>query len=387
MLVLSAVLALTGCERIEWQALRAYLAVNPHLDVEDGTQAYRTGSETLDLVPIVDALEFPWDVAFIGERELLVTEKPGRLSRVDLSNGEIHPIAGVPEVVFVGQGGLLGVEIDPDFAANRLVYLAYSVALSPQLRTTRVSRARLDGDRLVDLEVLLTAEPARDGVNHFGGALAFDRDGLLYVAVGERKERDFAQDLGADLGKVHRIRADGSVPDDNPFVGDSSARPTIYTWGHRNPQGLAVHPETGAMWAAEHGPQGGDEVNVLRAGRNYGWPIICHGEEYGGGKVGIGTHREGLEQPIHHYTPSIAPSGISFYRGDAIPSWRGSLFVAALRLTHLNRLALDGERVVSEERLFEDLWHRVRNVAQSPFTGEFFVLTENGTLFRIDARD
>jgi glucose/arabinose dehydrogenase len=150
---------------------------------------------------------------------------------------------------------------------------------------------------------------------------------------------------------------------------------------------LALHPETGAIWAAEHGPQGGDEVNILGPGRNYGWPIICHGEEYGGGKVGVGTHQDGLEQPVHYYTPSIAPSGISFYSGDALPSWRGNLFVAALRLTHLNRLTLEGDEVVDEERLFEDLWHRVRNVAQSPFTGELFVLTENGTLFRIESRE
>ena len=383
--ILALLIALAGCDQVQWQALRAYLAVNPHLDVADGPHTYRTESETLRLVPIVDTFEFPWDLAFLGEREALVTEKPGRLSRVDLVNGSVTAISGVPEVVFIGQGGLLGVRVDPSFTENQLVYLAYSIEIAPDARTTRVSRARLEGNRLVDLEVLFTAAPARAGFNHFGGALAFDRDGLLYLSVGERQERDFAQDLGSDLGKIHRIHPDGSIPDDNPFRDDAGAKPTIFSWGHRNPQGLALHPESGAMWAAEHGPQGGDEVNVLRPGGNYGWPLISYGEEYGGGRVGVGTHREGLEQPVHYYAPSIAPSGIAFYTADALPSWRGSLLVAALRLTHLNRLEIDGETAVHEERLFADLWHRVRAVAQSPATGELFVLTENGTLFRIDA--
>ncbi len=382
---LALAMELVACERLQWGALRAYLAVNPHLEVADGPRAYRSeAGAALWLVPITDGLEFPWDVAFLSEREALVTEKPGRLSRIDLATGERRAIAGVPDVAFVGQGGLLGVEAHPEFAANGWLYLSYSTAVEPHAYTTRLARARLRGDRLVDFEVLFSAEPARPGENHFGGAIAFDGDGLLYLAVGEREERDFAQDLGTHLGKILRLRPDGSIPDDNPFVGRGGAEPSIYTWGHRNPQGLALHPATGAMWAAEHGPQGGDEINVLRPGRNYGWPIVSYGEEYGGGKIGVGTHREGLEPPVRYYVPSIAPSGIAFYTGDALTDWNGCLFVAALRLTHLNRLALEGEHVVHEERLFGDLWHRVRNVAQSPFTGELFVLTENGTLFRID---
>jgi glucose/arabinose dehydrogenase len=378
-------MAVVGCESLQWGALRVYLAANPHLEVADGPRAYRSATgEALWLVPIRDGLEFPWDVAFLSEREALVTEKPGRLSRIDLATGDLRAIAGVPDVAFVGQGGLLGVEADPEFAENRWLYLSYSIAVEPDAYTTRLARARLRGDRLVDFAVLLSAQPARAGENHFGGALAFDRAGLLYLSVGERDERDFAQDLGTHLGKILRLRPDGSIPDDNPFVVRAGAEPSIYSWGHRNPQGLALDPATGAMWSAEHGPQGGDEINVLRAGRNYGWPIVSYGEEYGGGKIGVGTHREDFEPPVHYYTPSIAPSGIAFYTGDALPGWNGSLFVAALRLTHLNRLAIEGERVTHEERLFGDLWHRVRNVAQSPFTGELFVLTENGTLFRID---
>ena len=385
-LLISISLALSGCESLEWQALRLYLAANPHLDVVDGPRPYRAATEDLWLVPITDELEFPWGLAFINENEVLVTEKPGRLSRIDLRNGAVHPIAGVPEVAFVGQGGLLGVALDPNFSTNRWLYLTYSIAVPPDAYTTRVSRARLRDDELGALHVLLTAEPAVDGINHFGGALAFDADGLLYISVGERKQRRYAQDLDSHLGKILRIRPDGSVPDDNPFVGRAGARPRIFSWGHRNPQGLARHPTTGEMWSSEHGPKGGDEINIVRAGRNYGWPIISHGDEYTGGPVGVGTHRKGLEQSIHFYVPSIATGGIGFYTGDQLPSWRGDLFVAGLRLTHLNRLALDGERVVQEERLFTELWHRVRAVAESPFTHELFVLTENGTLFRLDPR-
>jgi aldose sugar dehydrogenase len=372
----------TGCDFLEWQALRLYLAVNPHLELEDGPRPYLTESERLVLVPIVDDLEFPWDLAFPSDSVALVTEKPGRLSRVDLATGARTPIRGVPEVAFVGQGGLLGVELDPAFPSNGLVYLSYSVALPGETYTTRLARARLAGDALLDLRVLLSAEPALPGVNHFGGALELDRAGLLYLAVGERMQREHAQDLGSHLGKILRLRPDGAPPDDNPFLERPGARPEIFSFGHRNPQGLALHPTTGELWASEHGPRGGDEINVIRAGRNYGWPLISHGEEYEGGAVGVGTHREGLEQPVHYYVPSIATAGIGFYTGDALGSWRGNLFVGGLIGTRLDRLTLDGERVVHEEALFLDLWQRVRAIRESP-SHELYVLTENGVLFRV----
>jgi len=376
----------SGCDIpdvLEWQALRLYLAVNPNLALEDGPRAYLAETENLKLVPVVDGLEFPWDLAFPSDSVALVTEKPGRLSRVDLATGALSPVRGVPEVAFVGQGGLLGVELDPAFASNGRVYLSYSIELPGETYTTRLSRARLDGDALVDLEVLLTAEPALPKTNHFGGALEFDRAGLLYLSVGERMKRDLAQDLGSHLGKILRLRPDGSVPEDNPFVGTPGALPAIFSWGHRNPQGLALHPTTGEIWSAEHGPRGGDEINVIRAGRNYGWPVISYGEEYEGGKIGVGTHRDGLEQPVHYYVPSIATAGIGFYTGQALPSWTGNLFVAGLIGTRLDRLALDDERVAHEEPLFVDLWQRVRAVRESP-SRELYVLTENGVLFRIE---
>jgi glucose/arabinose dehydrogenase len=331
----------------------------------------------------VDDLECPWDLAFVSGSVALVTEKPGRLSRVDLASGARTTIRGVPEVAFIGQGGLLGVEVDPAFASNGLVYLSYSIALPGETYTTRLTRARLAGEGLVDPEILLTAEPAVAGVNHFGGALEFDRDGLLYLAVGERMQRQYAQDLGSHLGKILRLRTDGSLPEDNPFVETAGALSAIFSLGHRNPQGLALHPTTGELWASEHGPRGGDEINVIRAGRNYGWPVISHGEEYEGGPVGVGTHRDGLEQPIHYYVPSIATAGIGFYTGDALTSWSGNLFVGGLIGTQLDRLVLDAKRVTHEEPLFHDLWQRVRAVRESP-SRELYVLTENGVLFRIE---
>jgi glucose/arabinose dehydrogenase len=373
----------SGCDFLEWQALRLYLAVNPHLQLEDGSSLYAAEGESLRLVPVVDDLEFPWDLAFTSRTEALVSEKPGRLSRIDLTTGARKPIGGVPEVAFVGQGGLLGVELDPAFASNGFVYLSYSIALPGETYTTRLSRARLVNDALVDLRVLLTAEPAVGGVNHFGGALEFDREGSLYLAVGERMQRHDAQDLGSHLGKILRLRPDGSAADGNPFAGTPGARREIFSWGHRNPQGLALHPESGELWASEHGPRGGDEINVIRAGRNYGWPLISHGEEYEGGPVGVGTHREGLEQPVYYWVPSIATAGIGFYHGAALASWRGNLFVAGLRGTELDRLVLDGERVTHVEPLFRELWQRVRAVREAP-SRELYVLTENGVLFRVE---
>ena len=384
--LLAAVGLSAGCgvpDALEWQALRLYLAVNPNLDLADGPVPYEAEGERLRLVPVVDGLEFPWDLAFLDATNVLVTEKPGRLSRIDLGTGARTLVRGVPEVAFVGQGGLLGVELHPAFAANQRVYLSYAVALPGGTYSTRLARARLVSDALEDLEVLLTAEPAASGVNHFGGALEFDREGRLYLAVGERMQRHAAQDLRSHLGKILRFQPDGSVPADNPFAGRPDARAEIFSWGHRNPQGLALHPTTGELWASEHGPRGGDEINVIRAGRNYGWPLISHGEEYEGGPVGVGTWREGLEQPVHHWVPSIATAGIGFYTGRPLASWTGNLFVGGLIGTRLDRLVLEGERVVHEEPLVRELWHRVRAVRESP-AHELYVLTENGVLFRIE---
>ena len=375
----------SGCHFFERQALRLYLAANPNLELADGPVRYHTQAADLLLVPIADSFEFPWDFVFLGDEEALVTERPGRLSRLNLKTGALTQIQNVPKVAFIGQGGLLGVELHPDFSANALVYLSYAVALDGGLYTTRLARARLVGDALVDFEILLTATPSLPGINHFGGAIEFDREGHVFLSVGERQERKYAQDLTSHLGKILRLDADGSVPTDNPFVHNPEAQASIFTLGHRNPQGLALHPQTGVLWSSEHGPRGGDEINVINAGRNYGWPIVSFGEEYSGGQVGIGTHRDGLEQPVHYYKPSIATAGIGFYSGDHIKAWTGNLFVGGLIGTQLNRLALNGEKVTAEESLFADLWQRVRTVKESPIRRELYVLTENGVLFRVES--
>ncbi len=376
---------LVGCDALEWQALKVYMAVNPNLDKQDGPTLYQAATERVQLVTIVEGLEFPWDLDFVDDHTAYLTEKPGRLLRVDLQNGAVQPIQGVPEVAFVGQGGLLGIRLDPSFAANGKVYLSYSIEAEAGLYATRLSQARIEGDTLTELTPLLTAEPPLPEINHFGGALAFDREGLLYASVGDRKERHDAQDLSSYFGKILRLRTDGSAPPENPFKEAPNTRAEIFSWGHRNPQGIQMHPETGDMWSSEHGPKGGDEINLLKPGANYGWPIISHGEEYAGGPVGIGTHKPGLEQPVHFYVPSIATSGIGIYTGDAFPSWRGSLFVGGLIGTQLSRVALEGQTSQGEEALFKDFWHRVRAIRQSPVGRDLYMLTENGSLIRIEA--
>lgn len=374
-----------GCDRLKWQALKVYMAVNPNLDPAAGATLYQAATERIRLVTLVDGLEFPWDLDFIDDRTAYLTEKPGRLRQIDLETGAMRTIEGVPEVAFVGQGGLMGLRLDPDFDSNRKVYLSYSIETGEGLYTTRISQARIQGDRLTDLRTLLTAEPSLPGIHHFGGALAFDREGLLYASIGDRKKRHDAQDLSSHLGKIFRLRSDGSAPEHNPFVKDANARAGVFSWGHRNPQGIQMHPETGEMWSSEHGPQGGDEINLLKPGANYGWPLISHGQEYAGGPVGVGTHKDGLEQPVHFYVPSIATSGIGIYTGDALPSWKGSLFVGGLLGTQLSRVALEGQTAKGVEVLFKDLWHRVRAIRQSPGARDLYMLTENGALVRIEA--
>ncbi len=347
-------------------------------------QSYTTpaGKQLLQETVVTD-LDVPWDLAFIGPQQLLVTEKPGQLQRLDLVTGERTEITGVPKVIYKGQGGLLGLVLHPDFASNQLLYLSYAAA-HDKGRSTRLIRARLENDALKDVKVLFTAGPAKDGGRHFGGALVFDDAGYLYLGVGDRGKRHEAQKLDSDLGKVHRFNADGSIPVDNPFVGVAGANDSIFSYGHRNPQGLALHPETGHIWEAEHGPRGGDEINRIQAGQNYGWPVITYGEEYRGGKIGEGTHKAGMLQPVHYYVPSMGTAGMAFYTGDAIPAWRNQLFVGGLVFTvaHVSRLALEGDEAVEVEPLFENLGMRIRNLTSGP-DGRLYILSESGTIVAI----
>jgi glucose/arabinose dehydrogenase len=347
-------------------------------------EAISSEEHDLRLVTVAVGLEHPWSLAFMPDGGMLVTERPGRLRVIRDGQLAPEPVAGLPEIAAGGQGGLMDVALDPDFADNGLIYLSYA-AESLFQRGTEVARARLDEGQLVDLEIILEAGPKSRGGRHFGSRLTFGPDGMLYVTAGERGDPDRAQDLDDLAGSVIRIATDGTVPPDNPFVGRDGARAEIYSYGHRNPQGLAVHPETGALWSIEHGPRGGDELNLLSPGANYGWPVITYGESYAGFPIGEGTSKAGLEQPLRYWVPSISPSGLAFYTGDAFPAWRGDLFLGALSGRALVRLELDGDRVVHEERLLEDLGARIRDVRSGP-DGFLYLLTDHpdGKLLRLE---
>jgi glucose/arabinose dehydrogenase len=305
----------------------------------------------------------------------------GRLDIVDLRSGALTPVEGVPPVVGQVDGGLLDVVVHPDFDHNGLLYYAYSEHTDSG-NATVVERARLDGSRLVDRRRFLAVHPYLDNVDQFGARLVLDR-GYLYIALGERDVPALAQDLSSNAGKILRLREDGTVPPDNPFVGKPGVRPEIWSYGHRNPHGLAIDPRTGLLWEHEHGPRGGDEINLVRAGRNYGWPVITYGIEYTGGPVGRGiTHHDGMEQPRYFYVPSIAPTGMAFYTGTHFARWHGSIFLGSLSYRHLNRVVLDGNRVVREERLLSDRGWRIREVRQGP-DGFMYLGIESGLLARI----
>ncbi len=354
------------------------VACGPSDSADDGSRPFR-------IVTLAEGLEHPWGMAFLPDGGILITERPGRLRL--FADGRLHPepIAGVPPIAAHGQGGLLDVALHPDFAGNGLVYLSFAMRDADGVGTS-VGRARLEGHRLVDGHKLFDLLPRSNARQHFGSRLVFDREGNLYITLGDRGDRDRAQDLGDHAGSVIRISAEGLVPQDNPFVDREGARPEIFSYGHRNLQGAALHPETGELWTHEHGPQGGDELNVVRAGRNYGWPVITYGKEYVTGFDIGATHEEGMEQPLHTWVPSIAPSGMAFYTGAKFPEWRGDLFIGSLKFRLLVRLELDGEKVVHEERLLQDVLGRIRDVRTGP-DGFLYLLTDaaDGKLVRLES--
>ena len=331
-------------------------------------------------------LENPWGAAVLPDGRMLVTERPGRLRLVGRDGRLSPPLAGVPQVEAAGQGGLLDIALAPDFARTREVYLCQA-ALVPGGALTRLVRARLSRDAraLQRLRPILDATPPQaNGRNHYGCRIAFGRDGALFLSTGERNETKLRAQRLSDLGgKVLRLGRDGAPLRDNPFAGRAGARAEIYTYGHRNPQGLAINPWTGSLWEAEFGPLGGDEINILRPGRNYGWPVVTHGRDYDGTAIGEGASRPDMEEAIHVWLPSISPSGIAFYTGSAFPAWRGSLFVAALNPPGLVRLSTEGDRVTGEERLLTD-GPRLRQVVQGP-EGALYLLTDEaeGRILRL----
>lgn len=333
---------------------------------------------------VSEGLRHPWGMVFVTGGEILVTERGGSLRRIRGGALLDSAVEGVPEITEYGQGGLMGIALHPDFGRNHWVYLAYA-AKGKGGYSTEVIRGRLQGTRLEEVQTVFAALPKTGASQHFGARLTFDRAGKLFISLGDRGERDQAQDLHDHRGSLIRLNDDGSVPADNPFVGRVDARLEIYTFGNRNMQGMAVHPVTGEIWTHEHGPQGGDEVNIMQPGANYGWPVITYGVEYGiGTKIGEGTHKEGLQQPVHKWVPSIAPSGMAFYTGAKFPAWKGDLFVGSLKFGLLVRLELEGARVVGEERMLNGEYGRIRDVVQGP--DEFlYLLTDerHGRLLKL----
>jgi len=348
------------------------------------SQDYQSRNGRFRVVTVAQGLDHPWAVAFLPDGRMLVTERPGRMRFVSPTGTLSPPLTGVPPVVAAGQGGLLDVVLDPAHAQNRTIWFTYSEPGEGGAGTA-LAKARLADSGLENVAVVFRQSPKFGGGAHFGSRIVFSRDGHIFVTLGERGRKEMAQDLARHNGRVIRLRLDGSVPPDNPFVGRQDARPEIWSYGHRNPQGAALHPETGVLWTVEHGAMGGDEINIPRAGRNYGWPVISYGRDYSGAKIGEGTSKAGMEQPIHYWDPSIAPSGMAFYTGDRYSGWKGSLFIGSLKFGTLSRLELEGERVRNEERLLEGRDERIRDVRQGP-DGYLYLLTDegNGKLLRLE---
>lgn len=335
------------------------------------------------LETVADNLAHPWSLAFLPNGDKLVTEREGRLRLIRDGSLLEAPTEGLPELVVSGQGGLLDVLLHPQFERNNTLFLSYAHRTREGM-TTRVARATLDGNRLNEVEVIFEALPRSGTSRHFAGRMEFDRDGNLYVSVGDRGDMDRAQDLSDDAGGVHRITTNGAPAPGNPFLDKAGAQDTLFTYGNRNIQGMTIHPQTGTIWTHEHGPRGGDEINILKAGTNYGWPEITYGIDYSGLPITDDTARPGMAQPLHYWDPSIAPSGMAFYTGDLFPQWRGDLFVGALKMRKLVRLSIRDGQVVEEEDLLTDLGERIRDVRMGP-DGALWLLTDSprGTVYRM----
>lgn len=372
-----------GARRLAVAAILACALVNPVVATaateiiargESAGMAYRVEQ-------VGEGLGVPWGMDFVDPDRLLISERRGRLQLLDIRDAGVRPVSGAPRVRAAGQGGLLDVAVDPD--GSGWIYLTYSKPVEGKAATA-LARARLQGERLVDVQDLLVTRSVTDTGRHFGSRVTFDGRGHLFFGVGDRGERPNGQDLQTHAGSVLRLRMDGSVPADNPFTGRSDALDEIWSYGHRNPQGLVWDRATDRLWEIEHGPRGGDEINLVRRGANYGWAVLSYGKEYWGPfDVGEGTEREGMVQPVKVYVPSIAPGSLMVYAGDAFPAWRGNLFSGALKLTHLNRVVVDANgEAVDEERLLNSLGERIRALRQGP-DGFIYLSTDSGRILRI----
>lgn len=340
---------------------------------------------------VTESLDAPWGIKPLPDGRLLITENKGNMRIVDPSNGEMgDQITGIPEVDDRGQGGLLGLTLDPDFSSNRMIYWAYTEKVDDGNHTA-VAKGKFSEDEktIQNPQVIYRSVPTYDGTKHYGGRVIFDDNGNLFVSIGERSDkgiREQAQNLNSTLGTIIRITKEGQPVAGNPFEGNADARPEIYSYGHRNPQGLAFHPETGQLWSNEFGPLGGDELNLIKAGTNYGWPIITYGLEYSGATIGdVIQQKEGMEQPVYYWDPVLSPSGMAFYSGNNIPEWENSLFITGLNSHHIARIVLEGNRVVGEERLLDDEGQRFRDISQGT-DGALYAVTDEGRLYRIDKK-
>jgi aldose sugar dehydrogenase len=348
-------------------AAGSLLGQEPVFHAED--HAYR-------VVTVAEGLQNPWGMQFLPGGDALLTERAGRVRLI--RNGRLvpEPVADLPEIGVGGQGGLFDILLHPEFQQNRHVYLSYAKPRADGERTTAILRGTWDGNRITGIQEIFEAQAWSDRGAHFGGRMVIDQDGYLFLTLGDRGYMDEAQNLRNHIGTILRLHDDGRVPSDNPFVGRDDALPEIWTYGNRNGQGLAIHPETGEIWQNEHGPRGGDEVNLVQPGVNYGWPVISHGINYDGSVLTEHTHMEGMEQPVHQWTPSIATSGKAFYMGDAFPAWRGSMLVGGMAGTQIARVTLNGHEYVGEETLLAEYGERIRDVRAGP-DGFIYALTEN----------
>lgn len=349
-----------------------------------GAQETSSADKAYRIMPVAEGLDHPWNLTFMPDGSILVVLLPGEI-RV-LNDGALsEPLAGVPEVYFESQGGLFEVKLDPAFTDNGYVYLSYAHG-TPDSNGTRIARARFDGNTLSDLDVIFDATPTKDTPVHYGGVMTFLPDGTLLAAIGDGFDyREEAQRLDSNLGKIVRINSDGSIPQDNPFAEKEGARPEIWSYGHRNPQGLLYDEGSGRVYEHEHGPKGGDEINIIEAGKNYGWPVITWGIDYSGARISPFTEYDGMEQPLLHWTPSIAPCGFTIYRGSVFPEWDGDLFVGALAAKQVRRVDMENGEVVGEEELFGELGKRIRDIATGS-DGYLYLVTdgEDGSILRVE---
>jgi glucose/arabinose dehydrogenase len=346
---------------------------------------YVSEGMTIALDTILTDLENPWGIVFLPNNDMLFTERIGKLWRLDGSKKKTE-ITGVPPSLVEGQGGLLDIKLHPKFETNQIIYLTYSKtkdSLGSTYGTTAVYRARLDNDKLVDGKDIFVAQPYTKAFYHYGGRLAFDRNGYMYVSVGDRGGKDdYPQFLDKGAGKIHRIKDDGSIPADNPFINTKDAMASVWSYGHRNPQGLAIHPQTGELWETEHGPRGGDEVNLIQKGKNFGWPVVSYGTEYDGGSFTSITRRDDIINPLDYWVPSIAPCGLTFVTSDLYPAWKGDLLAGSLRFRYLDRCDLEGSKLIKHEQLLPQIG-RMRCITTDNEGYIYVAVEEPGMIFRL----